>query len=69
MIIDLHEKYDIDPQCFEEQARRDAKKAWEYRLCELLEVYRVHDQTGTEEAAEKMIASGISEELVKAAME
>ena len=69
MIIDLYEKYDVDSQWFEEQSRRDAKQAWEYRLCELLAVYRVQDQTGAEEAAEKMIAAGISEELVKAVLE
>ena len=69
MIIDFHEKYDVDPQWFEGQARRNAKKAWENRLCELLAVYRVQNQTGAEEAAGKMIAAGISEELVKTAME
>lgn len=69
MIIEFQEKYDVSPEWFEEQARRDAKKAWENRLCELLTVYRVQDHAGAEEAAKKMIVAGVSEELVKAAME
>lgn len=69
MIVDLHEKYDVDPNWFEEQCKRDPEEAWSERLCELLSVYRVKDIVGAEEAAEKMIAVGVDEALVKAAME
>lgn len=67
MIIDLHEKYDVSPEWFEEQAKRE--DGWADRLCELLVVYKVHDEAGAKKAAEKLIAAGVDAEKVKAAME
>lgn len=69
MIIELHEKYDVSPEWFEGQSKRDPQQAWEDRLGELLAVYRVQDKAGAENAAEKMIASGLDAELIKAAIE
>ena len=66
MIIDLHEKIDVSPEWFEEQAKRNG---WAERLCQLLAVYKVHDRAGAEKAAEKMIEAGVDEKLVRAAME
>lgn len=51
MIIDMHEKYDVSPEWFEEQARRNPKAAWADRICELLSVYRVSDPSGAADAA------------------
>ena len=67
MIIDLHEKYDVNPEWFEEQSKRE--HAWEERLCELLAVYRVQDEAGAKLAAEKMKAAGVDEKLIEMAME
>ena len=67
MIIELHEKYDVSPEWFEEQAQRT--DGWQERLCELLTVYKLKDEAGAKLAAEKMIAAGVSEELIKTAME
>lgn len=66
MIIDINEKLDVSPEWFEEQSRRDG---WHERLGELLSVYRVKDEVGAKEAAEKLKAAGVSEELIKRAME
>ena len=66
MIIDLHEKFDVSPEWFEEEARRDG---WHERLCELLAVYRVQDEAGAKLAAEKMKAAGVDEKLIEMAME
>ena len=38
MIIDIHEKYDVSPEWFEEQAKRT--DGWAERLCELLVVIK-----------------------------
>lgn len=69
MIIDLHEKFDVNPEWFEEQSKRDPQVAWMECLCQLLSIYKVRDEAGAKLAAEKMIAAGIYEKLVKAAME
>lgn len=69
MIIDLHEKLDVNAEWFAAEAVRDAKEAWSVRLCELLSVYRVKDKAGAKEAAEKLKAAGVSEELIIRAME
>ena len=66
MIIDLHEKIEVSPEWFEKQSRRDG---WHERLCEILSVYRVKDEAGAKEAAEKLRLAGDSEELIKRAME
>lgn len=67
MIIELHEKYDVSPEWFEEQAQRT--DGWQERLCELLAVYRVQDEAGAKEAAEKMLTVGIDAKLIRTAME
>lgn len=67
MIIDLHEKYDVSPEWFEEQAKRT--DGWDQRLCELLTVYKLNDHAGAEMAAEKMKAAGFDEEMIRMAME
>ena len=67
MIIDLHEKIEVSPEWFEEQAKR--KDGWAERLCEILSVYRVKDEAGAKEAAEKLKAAGGSDVLIKRAME
>ncbi len=36
---------------------------------QLLSVYKIKDETGAKLAAEKMIAAGVSEKLIKIAME
>ena len=66
MIIEINEKFDVSPEWFEEQAGRDG---WHKYLCQLLSVYKVKDETGAKLAAEKMIAAGIDEELIRTAME
>ena len=66
MIIDIHEKYDVNPEWFEKEASRDGWAEW---LCTLLTVYKVRDKAGAEKAAEKMIAAGVDREMVRAAME
>ena len=66
MIIDINEKFDVSPEWFEEQAGRDR---WHEYLCLLLSVYKVKDEAGAKLAAEKMIAAGVSEKLIKIAME
>ena len=67
MIITLSEKYDVSPEWFEEQAKRE--DGWVDKLCELLSVYKVHDEAGAREAAKKLFAAGVDAEKVKAAME
>ena len=66
MILDLNMKLDVSPEWFEEHAGRDR---WHEYLCPLLSVYKVKDEAGAKLAAEKMIAAGVSEELIKTAME
>ena len=66
MILDINMKLDVSPEWFEEQTRRDG---WHEYLCQLLSVYKVKDEAGAKQAAEKMIAAGISPELIKSAME
>lgn len=60
MIIDLHEKIEVSPEWFVAEAVRDAKEAWSERLCEILSVYRVKDEAGAKEAADKLKAAGVS---------
>lgn len=76
MIIDLHEKYDVTPEWFEEQVR-DAlivaassvvEKLALPRLCEILAVYRINDEAGAKEAAERMKAL-VDSPLIDTAME
>ena len=67
MIIELHEKYDVSPEWFEEQAQRS--DGWQERLCELLTVYKLKDEAGAKLAAEKMQTAGIDEKLIRMAME
>lgn len=69
MIIDFHEKLDVSPEWFEEQSKRDPQVAWMDRICELLSVYKVRDEAGAKDAAEKMIKAGVNPEKVRAAME
>ena len=69
MIIDIHEKYDVSPEWFEEQSKRDPQVAWMDCLCQLLSIYKVRDETGAKLAAEKMRAAGIDEAMIRAAME
>lgn len=69
MIIDLHEKIDVSPEWFEEQVKRDSKEAWIGRLSELLAVYRVKDEDGAAEAAERMKAVVGDCKSLKTAME
>ncbi|MBQ9208903.1 MAG: hypothetical protein IJ149_04885 [Oscillospiraceae bacterium] len=66
MILDINMKLDVSPEWFEEQTRRDG---WHEYLCQLLSVYKVKDEAGAKQAAERMIAAGISPELIKSAME
>jgi hypothetical protein len=76
MIIDVHEKYDVNPQWFEEQVREALEMASSIvvekialpRLCTLLSVYKVKDETGAKEAAERMKVL-IDSPLIDAAME
>ena len=76
MIIDLHEKYDVSPEWFEEQVRNAlsiagpdvVEKLFLPRICELLAVYRINDEAGAKEAAERMKFL-INSELIDAAME
>ena len=76
MIIDLHEKYDVNPEWFEKKVKdalsvADAsvvEKLCFPRLCELLAVYRVKDEAGAKEAAERMKAL-LDNPLIDSAME
>lgn len=76
MIIDLHEKYDVNPEWFEEQVK-DAlriatpavvEKLCLPHLCTLLSVYKVRDEGGAKKAAERMKAL-ISSHLIDEALE
>lgn len=76
MIIDLHEKFDVSPEWFETQVKdalaiADAgvvEKLALPRLCTLLSVYKVKDEIGAKEAAERMKGL-IDSPLIDAAME
>ena len=76
MILDLHEKYDVSPEWFENQLK-DAlevtttdvvEKLTLPRLCELMAVYKVKDEAGAKEAAKRMKAL-VDNELIDKAME
>ncbi len=76
MIIDLHKKYDVSPEWFEERVR-DAlnisnanvvEKLALPRLCELLAVYRTNDEIQAREAADRMRML-INSSLIDIAME
>ena len=62
MIIELYKKYDINPEWFEGQVKdalsiSDAsvvEKLILPRLCELLTIYRIKDEAGAKEAADRM---------------
>ena len=76
MIIDLNEKYDVSPEWFESHLKNAltvaepsvVEKLTLPRLCELLAVYRVNDNTGAKEAAKRMKAL-LDSKLIDAAME
>ena len=76
MILDLHERYDVSPEWFEEQLRAAlevttadvVEKLTLPRLCELLAVYKVKDEAGANEAAERMKAL-VNSPLIDKAME
>lgn len=76
MVIDLHEKYDVNPKWFEEQLK-DAlgiaspsvvEKLFLPRICMLLSVYKVKDEAGAKEAAVRIKAL-INSSLIDTAME
>lgn len=67
MIIDIHEKFDVSPEWFEEQIKRE--DGWVDRLCQLLAVYKVQDEAGAREAAERMKAIVGDIEAIRVAME
>lgn len=67
MIIDIHEKFDVNPQWFEEQIKRE--DGWVERLCQLLAVYKVQDPEGAAKAAERMKAVLGDIEAIRVAME
>ncbi len=67
MILDIHEKFEVSPEWFEEQVKRS--NGWEKRLCELLSIYKLKDLEGAMKAAEKMKAAGVNELLIKEAMD
>ena len=62
MIIELYKKYDINPEWFEGQVKdalriSDAsvvEKLILPRRCELLTIYRIKDEAGAKEAADRM---------------
>ena len=66
MTLDINVKLDVSPEWFEGQAGRDG---WHEHLCQLLSVYKVKDEAGAKQAAKRMIAAGVSPELIKSAME
>lgn len=76
MILDLHEKYDVSPEWFEEQLRvalevttaDGVEKLTLPCLCELLAVYKVKDETGAKAAAMRMKAL-VESPLIDNAME
>jgi len=76
MIIDLHEKYDVSPTWFEEQLKEAlavadpsiVEKLTLPRLCELLTVYRVSDESGAKEVVSRM-KEHIDSPLIDEAME
>lgn len=76
MIIDLHEKYDVNPEWFETQVKNALEitspdvvgKLALPQLCTLLSVYKVKDEVGAKEAAEQMKAQ-IYSPLIDEAME
>ncbi|MBR4474938.1 MAG: hypothetical protein IKS55_15050 [Oscillospiraceae bacterium] len=76
MIIDIHEKYDVSPEWFEQQVKEALavsdvgviEKLVLPHLCTLLSIYKVKDEAGAKEAAERM-KSSIDSPLIDAAME
>ena len=60
MSIGRNKKFDYRPELFEEQTRHE---------CQLLSVYKAKNEAGARLAAEKMIADGVREKLIKVAME
>lgn len=76
MIIDLHERYDVNPEWFEEQVRNALEVAEPFtveklslpRICVLLTAYRVKDEAGRKEAAKRMKLL-INSSLIDEAME
>ncbi len=76
MIIDLHEKYDVSPEWLEEQLKNALKiadadaveKLVLPRLCTLLSVYKVKNEAGANEAAERM-KELINSKLIDEALE
>jgi hypothetical protein len=69
MIVTINEKFDLSPEWFEEQAKRNPSDAWQDRLCELLTIYRGHDEAEARQIADKLLTLGIDWEKVKAALE
>jgi len=76
MIIDLHEKYDVSPEWFETRVKEAlavadvsvVEKLTLPRLCTFLAVYKVKDEVGAKDAAERMKAL-INSLLIDEAME
>lgn len=69
MIINVNEKIDITPEWFMEQSKRNSEVAWQERLCELLSVYKIHDEIGAHKAGEMLKKAGVNEELIHSALE
>lgn len=76
MIIELYKKYDVNPEWFEGQIKdalsiSDANVVEKLILpgiCELLTVYRIKDEAGAKEAADRM-KKLINSSLIDKAME
>ena len=69
MRVIVNEEYDLTPEWFEKQAKRDPADAWQEKLCELLTIYRIHDEAGAMVVADKLLELGISKEKLMLALE
>jgi|GEM_PF-2979797 len=69
MQVTINEKYELTPEWFEAQAKRDPVDAWQDRLCELLVIYRMHDEAEAREIAEKLLELGVSKDKIDIALE
>lgn len=69
MIINVNEQFDVSPEWFDKESNRNGAEAWQKRLCELLSIYRLHDEDGAKKAGEIMKRNGIDEMLVDGALE
>lgn len=69
MIINVNEQFDVSPEWFDKESNRNGAEAWQKRLCELLSIYKLHDEDGAKKDGEIMKSKGMYEAFVDEALE